>query len=439
MMLLGSQAMNARGHLEIGGADAVDLAQRFGTPLYVMDEAALRARCAAYRQAFQSRLPTSLPTFAGKAFLCLAMARIVDEEGLGLDVASEGELVTALRAQFPPERILLHGNNKSTAEIETAMAAGVGRIVADSEPEIDQLAAIASRLGRIQAILLRITPGIKPQTHTYIQTGQIDSKFGLAITTGQAMSGVRRTLAQPSLQLAGLHCHIGSSIYSIKPFEMAVQVMMELMAEVAKAGHLCQDLDLGGGLGVRYQPEDDPPEIEDFAEGIIRVLSEEADRYRLPLPRLLVEPGRDISGEAGTTLYTVGVIKEIPGVRTYVSVDGGMSDNPRPALYQARYQAIVANRAREPRETTVTLAGKHCECDTLITDLEVPASLAVGDILAVQTTGAYNFAMASNYNRFARPAVVLVKDGQADLIVARQSVDDVLSQDRLPDRLRPGG
>ena len=440
MMLLGTQRVDAQGHLEIGGCDAVELARRFGTPLYVMDEQWLRARCAEYRQAFQSRLPTCLPTYAGKAFLCLAMARIVDEAGLGLDVASGGELLTALRARFPAERILLHGNNKSVAEMEMAMQAGVGRIVVDSEQEILALQEVAARLGVTQDIYLRLTPGVKPQTHTYIQTGQIDSKFGLAIATGQAMQGVHEALAQPNLRLVGVHCHIGSSIYTTKPFTMAVQVMMEFMGEVRKVtGHVLGELDLGGGLGVRYQPEDDPPSLEEYAQQLVEALTAEARRHDLPVPRLLLEPGRDICGEAGITLYTVGVIKEIPGVRTYVSVDGGMSDNPRPALYQARYEAIVANRAHLPRELTVTVAGKHCECDALIPDLEVPASLAVGDILAVQTTGAYNFAMASNYNRFARPAVVLVAEGRAELIVERQSLDDVLCHDRLPERLQPRG
>jgi len=439
-MLLGTQSINSQGHLEIGGCDTVDLAHRFGTPLYVMDEAAVRSRCAEYRQAFQACQPEALPTFAGKAFLCMAMARIVAEEGLGLDVASGGELLTALQAKFPPERILLHGNNKSVAEMEMAVAAGVGRVVVDSEPELDTLDVVAARQGRRQAIFLRITPGIKPQTHTYIQTGQIDSKFGLAITTGQAMRAVRHALAKPNLSLVGLHCHIGSSIYSIKPFEMAVQVMVELMAQVRQeTGHTFADLDLGGGIGVRYQAEDEPPAIAEYAQRVNQVLCEETRRHGLPVPRLLVEPGRDISGEAGTTLYTVGVIKEIPGVRTYVSVDGGMSDNPRPALYQARYEAIVANRARDKREMDVTVAGKHCECDTLITDLAVPCTLAVGDILAVQTTGAYNFAMASNYNRFARPAVVLVGGGQAEVIVERQSLEDVIAHDRIPERLRPEG
>lgn len=437
MMMLGTQEINAAGHLEIGGCDAVELARRFGTPLYVMDEAALRGRCRAYRQAFQARQPGALPTFAGKAFLCTAMARIVAQEGLGLDVASGGELLTALRADFPAERILLHGNNKFVEELEMAMRAGVGRIVADSEGELDLLEQTAARLGVTQPIFLRITPGIKPQTHTYIQTGQIDSKFGLAISTGQALAGVKKALAQPHLRLVGLHCHIGSSIYNIKPFAMAAQVMIEFMAAVREeTGHTFEDLDIGGGIGVRYQPEDDPPSLQDYAGHVFDTLEEETGRLGVPLPRLLLEPGRDISGEAGTTLYTVGVIKEIPGVRTYVSVDGGMSDNPRPALYQARYEAIVANKPTAPRDHTVTVAGKHCECDTLITDLAVPADLAVGDILAVQTTGAYNFAMASNYNRFARPAVVLVNEGQADVIVERQTLDDVLAHDRLPDRLR---
>jgi len=434
-MLLGTQRINSQGRLEVGGCDTVELAQRFGTPLYVMDEAWLRGMCRAYRAAFEQRFRESLVVFAGKAFLALAMCRIADEEGLGLDVSSAGELHTGLRAQFPPPRIVMHGNNKSIAEMEMALGAGVGRIVVDSEVEIEALQRAAAERRAVADVLVRVTPGIEAHTHEYIQTGKIDTKFGLGIGTGQALPAIERVLASPNLRLHGLHCHIGSQLFDLRPFDIATRMMVDFMCDMREAtGYVARELDLGGGLGARYRATDHPPSVESYAETISRALREQCERHALPQPKLMAEPGRSIVGEAGLTLYTVGVIKDIPGVRTYAAVDGGMSDNPRPALYGAEYELVVANKAAMPINSRVTISGKHCETDTLITDVQVP-ELAVGDIVAVQTTGAYNHSMSSNYNRLPRPAVVLVHDGQAEVIVERETLDDLLRQDRVPPRL----
>lgn len=434
-MLLGTQRITDQGRLEIGGCDAVELAREFGTPLYVMDEAHVRHCCREYRRTFESRYPNTMTYYAGKAFLCPAMCRIADQEGLGLDVASGGELYTALKADFPSDRILLHGNNKADWEIEMALDARVGRIVSDSMDELDLLNTLAGQRGQIADVLVRVTPGVKAKTHTLIQTGQIDTKFGLAIETGQALAGCRHALELPNVNLRGIHSHIGSQVLGLKFFEIATKMMTDFMAELRDSlRYEIEELNLGGGLGVRYLATDDSPGFDRYADTIIVALRQALDWHNLRPPRLMNEPGRSIVGEAGTTLYTVGVVKEITGVRKYVSVDGGIYENPRPALYQAEYEAIVANKANQPPVERYTIAGKHCETDVLYSDLELP-HLEVGDILAVQTTGAYHYAMASNYNRLCRPAVVLVSDGQADIIVRREELDDLVSHDVIPDRL----
>jgi diaminopimelate decarboxylase len=436
MMLLGTQRINGAGRLEIGGCDAVELAERFGTPLYVMDEAEIRSKCRLYRQALEQRYDDVVVAFAGKAFLTLGMCSIAQQEGLALDVASGGELFTAIRAAFPTDRIYLHGNYKTDEELRTALAAGVGLIVVDSRSELDQVQRVAKESGRKATILLRVTPGIEPDTHSYVQTGQIDSKFVLGIETGEALAAAKHACSLPDVQFVGIHCHIGSSIYVLEPFEIATSIMVQFAAEVKReTGIAVAEINMGGGLGVRYKPGDSPPSIDDYADVIVRTLRAETQRLGLPLPRLSVEPGRGIVGEAGTILYCVGVVKEIPGVRTYVSVDGGLSDNPRPALYQARHNAILASRPNDAGVCRVTIAGRHCETDTLIPDIEIPLPKE-GDILAVQTTGAYCYSMASNYNRFARPAVVLVGDGKAEVIVERETPEDLISHDRLPGHLK---
>ncbi|MHB9022899.1 MAG: diaminopimelate decarboxylase [Armatimonadota bacterium] len=436
MMLLGTQRINDRGHLEVGGCDTIDLAGAFGTPLYVMDEACIRQKCRDLRAAYEKRYPHSLMLFAAKAFMTAAICRIMDEEGMGLDLSSGGELYTAIQAGFPLERAYLHGNNKSPWELELALEAGVGRIVLDNEREMDLLQEVAASRGVVQDVLLRVAPGIKAQTHSYIQTGQIDTKFGLGLSTGCAKRGLQKAMSLPNLHVIGLHCHIGSNIFGLDSFEMAARMMIRFAATMRdEIGLVVQELDLGGGVGVRYTSDQQPPSPEDYADAVVNGLHEEVEKHGLPHPRLLQEPGRAIVGEAGTTLYTIGTIKDVPGIRRYVSVDGGMSDNPRPALYEAKYEAIVANKATAPAAQAVTIAGKHCECDNLIFDVNLP-EVEAGDILAVQTTGAYNYTMSSNYNRFTRPAVVLVNDGHADVIVERETLDDVVTHDRVPERLQ---
>lgn len=437
-MLLGTQRINDKGILEIGGCEATKLAKRFGTPLYVLDEECVRQACRDYRRAFESRYPRVHISFSGKAFMTMAVCRIVAQEGLGLDVSSGGELYTGLKAGFPPGRILMHGNNKSREELEMAVTSGLGRIGLDHLDEIGLLQEVASAQGAAAEVLIRVSPGVTADTHTHVQTGKVDTKFGFSIVGGAAREAVARALAAPHLRVRGINCHIGSQILDLEPFREAAEMMVDFLGEVRQElGVVLEDLDLGGGLGVRYRPSDAPPSLDDFAELVTGTVRARCEALGLPLPRLIQEPGRKLVGEAGTTLYTVGVVKEIAGVRTYVSVDGGLSDNPRPALYDAKYSAILANKADRPCTRRVTISGKHCETDTLISDLETP-DIALGDILAVQTTGAYNYSMASNYNRFPRPAVVAVSGGRAELIVRREKLSDLVRWDRIPARLRQG-
>lgn len=439
MMLFGTQKVLPNGHLAIGGCDAVELAREFGTPLYVMDEQAIRDRMRAYVQAFNALYPTTI-AYAGKAFLTTAMARLVDQEGLDLDVASGGELYTGLKAGFPRERIVFHGNNKSDDEIRMGLEERVGRFVLDNFFELDRLSAMADAMGVSANVMIRCTPGIDPHTHRLIRTGQEDTKFGLSVKDGSAMEAARRIVASKSLKLVGFHSHLGSNLMDATSHIEAMDVMGRFVAEAQKElGVTIETLDMGGGLGVRYLPEHDPMSVEDFAAKVVGALTEALDKYGAGRPRLELEPGRSIVAEAGTTLYTVGAVKEVnipeePGKRIYVTIDGGMSDNPRPQLYEARYHAFLASRANEDADTTVTIAGKHCETDILIWDVKMPRP-EPGDILAVQTTGAYNQAMASNYNRLTRPAAVVVQDGRADIIVKRETLDDLVRQDVIPERL----
>lgn len=436
MTLFGTQKVNSDGHLEIGGCDTVDLAARFGTPLYVIDEALVRSNCRQYLKEFRKRLPKVEIAYAGKALLTTAICRLMNQEGMSLDVASEGELYTALQAGFPAERIKLHGNFKKERLIRMALESGVGRIVADSLLELQDLSRLATEMGKTAHLLLRIAPGVKSSTHAKIMTGQEDTKFGLGIRA-TAREGVQMALELPGLKLHGFHAHIGSQILDTDAFKRAVDVMAEFAATIKQdLGYELEQLDLGGGLGIRYQEEDIPPSIAELAEVLTETLKSCCAARGLAVPELILEPGRSIVGEAGTTLYTVGVIKQIPGVRTYVSVDGGLSDNPRPVMYDAIYRATIANKADQPASIAgLRVSGAHCETDMLIPEiaLQQPES---GDILAVFGTGAYNHAMASNYNRFSRPAMVLVAEGQADLIYKREELDDLLRQDVMPDRLK---
>jgi diaminopimelate decarboxylase len=440
MFLFGTQQILPNGHLEIGGCDAVALADEFGTPLYVMDEQAIRDRMREYTRAFNALYPTTI-AYAGKAFLTTAMARIVEQEGLDLDVASGGELHTALAAGFPRERIVFHGNNKSDDEIRMGLEAGVGRFVLDNFYELDRLLAMAEARGVTARVMIRCTPGIDPHTHRLIRTGQEDTKFGLSVKDGSALEAARRIVASNRLTLVGFHSHLGSNLMDATSHVEAMDVMARFVAEAQKElGVTIEQLDMGGGLGVRYLPEHAPMSVEAFAARVVTALTEALDKYGAGRPRLELEPGRSIVAEAGTTLYTVGAVKEVnipedPGKRVYVDIDGGMSDNPRPQLYEARYHAFLANRGNDAPDTTVTIAGKHCETDILIWNVDMPRPVP-GDLVAVQTTGAYNQAMASNYNRLTRPAAVLVSNGRADIIVKRETLDDLVRQDVIPDRLK---
>lgn len=432
---LGTQKTNAAGHLEIGGCDTVELAEEFGTPLYVMDEAHIRNTMRAMKAAFADQHDDTKIIYASKAFICMAICRIADEEGLWLDVASAGELYTALCSNFPAERIIFHGNNKSRDELEMAVRAGIARVIVDNEGELELLNDVAGELATTQKIALRCTPAVDPHTHRYIQTGKVDTKFGFNIEGGMARRGVERALEMPNLELVGLSSHIGSQILESNFFQMGAELMCDFLAEIKRDLDLeILELDLGGGLGIRYLPEHNPPSLEDYAAEVVGTVRGKCAELDLQMPHIAVEPGRSLVGEAGTTLYRVGATKRIPNVRDYVSVDGGLSDNPRPALYEAKYFVRNASRGNDSATATVTVAGKHCETDNLFFDVEV-ARPETGDVLAVYCTGAYNYVMASNYNRFRRPAVVLVNDGQADVIVERETLQDLLSQDVVPERL----
>ncbi|MFQ6133926.1 MAG: diaminopimelate decarboxylase, partial [Armatimonadota bacterium] len=346
MLAFGTQTINARGHLEVGGCDCVELAREYGTPLYVLDEALIRENCRRYRRVFEAAYPPGVNVaYAGKALLTQAICKLMAQEGMWLDVASGGELHTALVADFPPEHIYFHGNYKSAAELEMALDGGVGEIVIDSLAEIEALEALAGGRAQTAAVAIRVAPGIKVHTHTYIQTGQVDSKFGLGVEGSLAMRGLRRAAGSGHLDLRGVHCHIGSQIFSLESYERTVEIMLDLMAEAQAEGIRLRELNLGGGLGIRHTHEDAPVPLGHFANTICTALSRGLEERKLDPPTLVLEPGRSIVGEAGLTLYTIGVVKEIPGVRTYVSVDGGLSDNPRPGLYQAEYEAVVANKA----------------------------------------------------------------------------------------------
>lgn len=437
MHFYGTAGKNAEGHLTIGGVDATTLAREFGTPLYVMDEALIRENCRAYVNAFREYYPNAVVAYASKAFLCTAMVALIAEESMSLDVVSGGEIATALKAGFPMERTYFHGNNKTPAELVLALKSGVGRIVVDSVHELHLLNRVAGEERVIPKIYLRLTPGVAAHTHHYISTGQLDSKFGIPVETGAAMEAAKLALSLPNLELAGFHCHIGSQIFDLEGYRVAARVMIKFMAEVAaETGFAARELNLGGGLGVRYTAEDTPRKPGELIKLMTEAVRTYCAEFGVELPKLVVEPGRSIVGEAGTTLYTIGTVKEIPGIRTYISVDGGMGDNIRPALYQAEYDSVVANKLDEPADKVVTVAGRFCESgDKLLVDAKVARSVDTGDVLAVFTTGAYNYSMASHYNRFPKAAVVFVADGKAELVVRRETFEEMTAFDVVPERL----
>ncbi len=419
---------NADGAVEVGGIDVRSLAAQFGTPAYVLDEDDFRARCRAWREAFGRDADVF---YAGKAFLSRAVVRWLHEEGLNLDVCSEGELATALSAGMPAERIALHGNNKSVREIERAVEAGVGRIVLDSFQEIVRVAGVAERLGRRQRVQIRVTVGVEAHTHEFIATAHEDQKFGIALADGQAAEAVRRTLMLDSLELIGIHSHIGSQIFDTSGFEVAAHRVVGLLKQVRdEHGVELPEIDLGGGLGIAYTSDDDPREPHEIAKALAEIVTRECASAGLAVPRLSVEPGRAIVGPTAFTLYEVGTIKPLEGLRTYVSVDGGMSDNIRTALYDADYTVALVSRSSAAAPMLTRVVGKHCESgDIVVRDAFLPADLAPGDLLAVPATGAYCRSMASNYNHALRPPVVVVKDGQARVIVRRETEEDLLRLD----------
>ena len=422
-----SAAVTAEGHLSIGGCDLVQLAEEHGTPLVVYDEGALRGMARAYREAFAALAPGVNVIYASKAYFGQAMLRLAREEGLCVDVASGGELFAALRAGFDPERIYMHGNNKDAREVGEALEAGVGTIIIDNLDEVEMLEREASARGLRQRVLIRVTPGVKPSTHSYISTGQLDSKFGFSIEGGPAAEAVAAVRAAPSLDLVGLHCHIGSQLFDLSSFPAAAAILADFVVSVG--GDDLTVMDMGGGLGIAYTREDRPAAVEDYAEAVVEAVRSEWGRIGLPMPRVLVEPGRSIAGRAGVTVYRVGSTKVIPGVRTYAAVDGGMSDLLRPMLYGAVYEPLLANRADAEPTQTLRLVGKHCESgDVLVGEASLPP-VGPGDLVCLPATGAYGVSMASNYNGITRPAVVFVNNGRARLVTRRETYDDLIARD----------
>jgi diaminopimelate decarboxylase len=408
--------VNERGRLEIGGCDVVELAAELGTPAYVYAEGDMRERAAAYRNAFERRGADFEVLFASKSLPCTAAYRLFAEEGLSVDVASGGELHMALEAGFDPARIHMHGNNKSDEEILFAARAGVGHLILDSFDEIERCERL---LEKPQDVLIRVTPGIKPSTHDYVQTGQLDSKFGFGLEDGLAARAIERVLGSDLLELTGLHAHIGSQIFELEPYTLAIRAIGEL------AGEWCRIVNVGGGLGIAYTAEDEPPSIDSYVDVKVRGVREVFGEG----VRTLVEPGRSLVGNAGITAYRIGTVKEIPGIRTYVAVDGGMSDNMRPMLYGAHYEALIADRAAAVPDTPATIAGMHCESGDILVRDTMLAGPAVGDVLVTAATGAYGYAMASNYNGVTRPPVVFCRDGDARLVVRRETYEDLTSRD----------
>lgn len=424
--------VNDRDRLEIGGCDVTELVQQFGSPLYILDEKSLRTACHQYRDAFKQYYPgKSQVLYASKAWNCLAVCAIVAQESLGIDIVSGGELYTALKAGVDPSLLYLHGNNKSLDELKLAVESGC-TIIVDNQLELQTLANLKTD-GKIR-MMLRLTPGIECHTHEYIRTGHLDSKFGF--DPNQVDEVLKFVSQQPSLLFVGLHAHIGSQIFELQPHQDLGGVMVQWLSKATQYGLAIQELNIGGGLGIRYTESNDPPSIDEWVKVVCESVVAACKAENIPLPKLLSEPGRSLIGTTCVTAYTVGGQKTIPGIRTYLSVDGGMSDNPRPITYQSLYRAAIANRMSAPMTQTVTIAGKHCESgDVLIKDARLPESQP-GDVLVVLATGAYNYSMSSNYNRLPRPAAVLVNDGKASLILERETYDDLIRQDRLPERLK---
>ena len=423
--------VNEKGHLTIGGCDTVELAKEYGTPLYVIDEDTVRNTCKSYVNSINKYYNgNGLPLYASKALSCKALVQLAMSENMGLDVVSGGELYTAMQAGFPAEKIQFHGNNKTEEELKMALECSIGRVVVDNLYELELLNSLAKERNRTVKIAMRIKPGIDAHTHDFIRTGQIDSKFGFALETGEAMEAVKKSFEFGNVELTELHCHIGSQIFDIDPFVSAAEVMMDFISDIKEqTGHLISELNLGGGFGIMYTSADNPTAYDNYMNAVSKAVTAKAEEHNIPVPFIYIEPGRSLVGEAGITLYTVGGRKEIPDIRTYVSVDGGMTDNIRYALYESAYTVVNACKADKEPDDKVTVAGKCCESGDLIQKDTMVARVEAGDILAVLSTGAYNYSMASNYNRNPRPAMVMVRDGKARLIIKRETYQDIVMND----------
>lgn len=422
--------VNKKGHLEVGGVDTMDLVKDFGTPLYVYDIAKVRANCRSFVDTFKQLNIKAQVTYASKAFSSIAILQVIKQEGLSLDIVSAGELHTALAADFPTDKIHFHGNNKSIAELEMAIDNNIGCIVVDNFHEIDLLETVLKQKDKQIDVLIRVTPGIESETHQYIMTGNEDSKFGFNLANGQAEAAFLKLYKHSHIRFKGLHSHIGSQIFETKSFVLAIEILFELIEKWQKEyDYIPEIMNFGGGFGIRYTGDDDPLENNLHINEMVAKIEEEVEKLAIPMPEIWIEPGRSIVGDAGISLYTVGSMKDIPGVRKYVAVDGGMADNIRPALYSAKYEGVIANKANRSPVEDVSIAGKCCESgDMLIWDLAVP-EIEEDDIFAMFSTGAYGYSMASNYNRFTKPAVVFVEDGKAKLVVKRETLSDIVKND----------
>ncbi|MBR0089242.1 MAG: diaminopimelate decarboxylase [Clostridia bacterium] len=431
MFVSDNLSVNEQNHLVIGKNDAVELAKEFGTPLYVIDEDLLRENCRVYKNAMDKYYGgNGLVLYANKALCTLFTCRVAMEEGLGIDVVSGGELYTAIKAGFPMDKVYFHGNNKTADEIELAVKNGVGCFIVDNIYELETLNETAKKYGVVQNIMFRIKPGVDAHTHDFIRTGQIDSKFGVALENGEAFEIVEKASKMSNVKVTGVHCHIGSQIFDIAPFAEAADIMMNFIGDLKdKLGLEIAQLNLGGGMGIMYTENDDPVPYDEYIKNVSEVVKAAAEKRNVKLPFILMEPGRSIAAPAGVTLYTVGGVKDIKNVRKYISVDGGMGDNPRYILYQSEYEAVVANNANAPRTEKVTIAGKCCESGDVLLENTMMPEINVGDTLAVLATGAYNYSMASNYNRIPRPAMVAVSDGKARVVVKRETYEDIIKND----------
>lgn len=424
--------VNDHGHLTVGGCDTVELAATYGTPLYIFDETTVRAKCSEYLREFGQRYSDTLAIYACKAFTSQALIRLLHEQGFGLDVVSGGELHVARSTGFPPDRVYFHGNNKGEHELKQSLEWGVGRIVVDNFHELSLLGRLVGKLGKTQDILLRLSPGVDPHTHSHVATGILDSKFGFPVATGQAEEALTKATSTPGLNLIGLHFHLGSSLFEIEPYLQAIELVLHFAARMKQQHRFeLKELNVGGGFAVQYLLDSPAPPVSRYAEAIVSAVTDQTRRLKLEQPRLVIEPGRSVVARAGTALYTIGGSKDIPGVRRYIFVDGGMGDNIRPALYDSKYDAVMANKMGKPETDVVTIAGKFCESgDILVKDIRLPKAEA-GDVLAMPTSGAYSIPMSSNYNSSLRPAIIMVKEGKACLVRRRETYDDLTAHDSL--------